>query len=68
MAEFTHASRTDHHRQAMHRGLDEILQSAFDGAGIPWAVSEDRGDGKMIIMPPDFPRARMFEQLPTLLL
>jgi hypothetical protein len=68
MAEFTHASRTDHHRQAMHRGLDDILKTAFDGAGIPWAVCEDRGDGKMIIMPPDFPRARMFEQLPTLLL
>ena len=68
MAEFPHASRTDHHRGAMHRGLDEILNTAFQRAGTPWETSEDRGDGKLIIVSAEFSRARLLELLPNLLL
>src|SRR5690349_8425708 len=69
MAEFIHPARTEHHRLAMRRGLDETLATAFNGAGIPWerCSVEDRGDGKLITMPYGFHRARLFELLPNLL-
>jgi hypothetical protein len=70
MAEFIHPARTEHHRLAMLRGLDEILATAFDGAGIPWerCSVEDRGDGKLITMPYGFHWVQAFELLPNLLL
>jgi hypothetical protein len=70
MADFTNPARTDQHRVAMREGLDEVLKTAFDSAGVHWesCYNEDRGDGKMILVPADIPKSMMFEQLPNLLL
>lgn len=69
MADFTNLRRTDQHRRVMRHGLDEMLRTAFTKAGVPWELcyNEDRGDGKMILIPPDIPRVTIFEQLPSLL-
>ena len=69
MAESTHPVGTYQHRQEMRRGLDEILVTTFNDAGIPWesCYVEDRSDGKLIIVPAEFPRAQLFELLPRLL-
>ncbi|WIV60612.1 effector-associated constant component EACC1 [Amycolatopsis nalaikhensis] len=54
----------------MHKGFWTMLGSAFAGAGIPWdeAFVEDTGDGAMILLPPEMPKADLAAQLPDRLL
>ena len=55
IAGFTRPDRDDDIRLYLHEALYEILRKAFDGSGIPWAdcFCEDRGDGALIVVPPD---------------
>ncbi len=53
----------------VRRGLYDALQHSFDTAGIPWhrCRREDRGDGVLILVPADVPKALFVERLPATL-
>jgi hypothetical protein len=55
------------HQVAIRSGLYEALQRAFREAGIPWAGChrEDRGDGCLILVPPDVPKVLFTDTLPA---
>ncbi len=52
-------------REALYRALPE----AFAKSGIGWesCVSEDRGDGALILIPPEVPKTRLVTGLPVML-
>ena len=49
--------------------IREALYEAFAGSGIGWdsCVSEDRGDGALILIPPEVPKTRLVTGLPGML-
>lgn len=55
---FTDQRRTNPHQLAVHEGLYQALHGAFDRAGVPWqsCYHEDRGDGALILVPPEVPK------------
>jgi len=55
IAEFTRADRDDEIRLHLRRSLYGILREALGGSGMPWeqCQHEDRGDGVVVIFPPD---------------
>src|ERR1700742_5223104 len=64
----------DHRRNnvdqlAVRTGLYRALPQAFRAAGISWAdcEHEDRGDGALVLVPPDVPKAPLVEDLPRAL-
>jgi hypothetical protein len=64
---FGDPSRTNLHQLAVRDGLYKALTQAFRKSGIVWAncLSEDRGDGALILVPPDVPKTRLVTSLPT---
>jgi NB-ARC domain-containing protein len=64
---FGDRSRTNLNRLAIRKGLYKALIQAFRKSGIAWAncVSEDRGDGALILIPPDVPKTRLVTSLPV---
>jgi hypothetical protein len=64
---FGDPSRTNLHQLAVRDGLYKALTQAFRKSGIVWAncLSEDRGDGALILIPPDVPKTRLVTSLPT---
>jgi Effector-associated domain 2 len=70
VASFTDPARTAMDQRTVHTGLYETLSAAFDGAGIPWQACyvEDRGDGVMVLVSPDYPKLRLVDQWPTRLM
>src|SRR5689334_14351041 len=66
---FGDPSRTDLNQLAVRGALYGALTGAFAGSGISWdgCVSEDRGDGALILVPPDVPKTRLLTSLPGLL-
>lgn len=66
IAGFTASHRDDEIRRYLHEELYELLQKAFDGSGIPWArcFHEDRGDGALIVVPPDIACKGIIDPLP----
>jgi class 3 adenylate cyclase len=69
IAGFTRPERDDEIRLYLHKELYELLQQAFDGSGIPWArcFHEDRGDGVLVVVPPDLAAKGIIDPLPELL-
>lgn len=67
VASFTDPSRTLAHQWAVHEGLYEVLNEAFAESGIDLGICtvEDRGDGAMILLPPEVPKNLLADQLPT---
>jgi hypothetical protein len=65
VARFTDPKRKAIHLTRVHQGLEELLEVAFDEAGVGWREcdTEDRGDGKMILVPADVPKIRLVNQL-----
>jgi hypothetical protein len=63
---FTRPDRDDDIRGYLHRRLYEYLQNAFDDSGVPWAdcFCEDRGDGALIVIPPEISVKRVIGPLP----
>jgi Effector-associated domain 2 len=59
-------SRTDAQRVTIHEGLYELLHEAFQATGISWGSChcEDRGDGVMVLAPPDIPKILFSDRLP----
>ena len=58
--------RADHHRVAARRGLYRALRASFRKSGIPWVSChrEDRGDGVLVLAPPDVAKELFTEALP----
>jgi class 3 adenylate cyclase len=52
---FTRLDRDDDIRRYLHEKLYDYLRIAFDSSSIPWqdCFSEDRGDGVLIVVPPE---------------
>ena len=61
--------RTNRHQVAVRAGLYRSLREAFHQAGIPWVPSacEDRGDGALVLIPAEVPKALLVELLPSAL-
>jgi hypothetical protein len=58
--------RTNLDQVAIRRGLYEALRSAFDRSGVSWARCdhEDRGDGVLVLVPPEVPKSLLVSLLP----
>jgi hypothetical protein len=63
---FGDRSRTMPHQLAIRNGLYHALRQAFGIARIPWEAChrEDRGDGAILLAPPQVPKAPFVESLP----
>ncbi|GEM_PF-912454 len=63
---FTRPDRDDDIRLYLHEKLYEILQTAFDDSGVPWAdcCREDRGDGALVVVPPGISAKGIIDPLP----
>jgi len=50
--------RTNLHRVAVREGVYRSLRAAFASSGVCWqeCYSEDRGDGVLVLIPPDIPK------------
>jgi len=61
--------RTNLNQLAVRAGLYRGLAEAFRKSGIAWAdcLSEDRGDGALILVPPQVSKTRLVTSLPRLL-
>ncbi|HEU5470525.1 MAG TPA: hypothetical protein VFV67_07715 [Actinophytocola sp.] len=66
VAGFTNPMRTLVHQTAVHEGLYEVLNQAFTEAGVNLGKCrvEDRGDGALILLPPDIPKSLLVDRLP----
>ena len=63
---FGDPDRTNLNQLAVRDGLYKALTQAFGESGIEWGscVSEDRGDGALILVPPEVPKAYLVTSLP----
>ena len=61
---FSAQRRSDEDRLALRRTMYDMLQRAFEAAGLPWRElhTEDRGDGTLIVIPPDTPATAVAAQ------
>jgi tetratricopeptide (TPR) repeat protein len=66
---FGDPERTNLNQLAVRDGLYKALIQAFGWSGISWesCVSEDRGDGALILVPPEIPKAYLVTRLPGML-
>jgi len=66
IAGFTEPYRDDVIRKYLHEKLYEFLEQAFDASSIPWTrcFCEDRGDGALIVVPPDLASKGIIDTLP----
>jgi tetratricopeptide (TPR) repeat protein len=66
---FGDPARTNAHQLIIRDRLYRILEQTFAQAGIPWTAcdSEDRGDGALILVPPEIPKSLLVARLPDLL-
>jgi len=65
---FCDRSRTNLDQLAVREGLYKALTQAFSTSGIVGVNCEDRGDGALILIPPDVPKTRLVTSLPTRLM
>jgi serine/threonine protein kinase len=66
IAGFTRPGRDDEIRLYLLEKLYDVLERAFDGSGIRWGdcFHEDRGDGALIVIPPDVACKGIIDPLP----
>jgi tetratricopeptide (TPR) repeat protein len=66
---FGDPSRTNLDQLTVRDGLYKALIHAFDNSGISWTtcVTEDRGDGALILVPPQVPKSLLVTMIPTAL-
>ena len=64
---FGDPNRTNTHQLTIRDTVYRLLQQSFAKASISWAecVTEDRGDGVLILIPPTVPKSLLVEKLPT---
>jgi tetratricopeptide (TPR) repeat protein len=63
---FADRRRTNPDQIAMRSGLYRCLDAALARSGVPWEACyhEDRGDGALILVPPDIPKALLVTRFP----
>ncbi|MFB9925473.1 tetratricopeptide repeat protein [Amycolatopsis halotolerans] len=63
---FSDRSRTNRNQLSVRDAMYQTLRRAFREAGIPWEACyhEDRGDGVLVLAPPEVPKAAFTESLP----
>ncbi|WP_211363424.1 NACHT domain-containing protein [Saccharothrix saharensis] len=63
---FGSPDRTLPHQLRTRAGLYEVVREALAAAGVPWdgCYHEDRGDGVVVLVPPEYPKAPLVEVLP----
>jgi class 3 adenylate cyclase len=63
---FGSQDRTNAHQVTIRAGLYRLMREAFGRAGISWdgCDHEDRGDGVLVLIPADVPKALLVESLP----
>ncbi|MGW6934632.1 hypothetical protein ACWGE0_31540 [Lentzea sp. NPDC054927] len=63
---FGRAFRTREDQLIIRRGLYSVLQEALERSGVPWVRChvEDRGDGVLVLIPPDVPKSRLSAVFP----
>jgi len=66
IAEFTRADRDEEIQLYLRTCLYGLLRDALDGAGMSWdqAQHEDRGDGAVVIFPPDLAAQPIIDAFP----
>lgn len=66
IAEFSRADRNNEIQLHMRTFLYAILREALGGAGMPWEPHqyEDRGDGMVVIFPPDLAAQPIIDSFP----
>ncbi|MCC8244981.1 hypothetical protein [Saccharothrix luteola] len=66
---FCAPDRTLPHQLGTREGLYAALVEALAAAGVPWdaCYHEDRGDGVLVLVPPEYPKAPLVEVLPKAL-
>jgi hypothetical protein len=69
VAGFSARIRTEADRQVVRDRLYDLLRGAFEESGVSWAACyhEDRGDGALVIVPPDVPTRAVADPLLALL-
>jgi len=67
IAGYSAASRDQEIRLHMHDALYKMLGDALTAADIPWdaCYHEDRGDGALVLIPPDIPAAGIIGPFPV---
>ncbi|MGW5739964.1 helix-turn-helix domain-containing protein [Amycolatopsis sp. NPDC003861] len=70
IASYNDPKRTTAHRLVVHDGFWTLMRTAFAEAGIPWDTLfvENTGDGAMIQLPSEVPKADLVAQLPDRML
>jgi len=66
VAGFTDPGRDEYVQLYVRDRVYRILERAFDGAGVPWqaCLNEDRGDGVLVVVPPEIPVDGLADPLP----
>ena len=66
---FGDPARTNLNQLAIRRAMYDAMTEAFAQSGIDWdnCLSEDRGDGALILIPSEVPKTRLVTGLPGLL-
>jgi tetratricopeptide (TPR) repeat protein len=66
---FGDPARTNLNQLAVREALYRALPQAFAKSGIAWdsCMSEDRGDGALILIPPEVPKTHLVSGLPAML-
>lgn len=69
VAGFSAPCRTEADRQLVRTRLYELVSGAFEGSGVSWTACyhEDRGDGILVIVPPEIPTRAVADPLLVLL-
>jgi tetratricopeptide (TPR) repeat protein len=64
---FGDPARTNAHQLAVREMMYEALRRSFAQAGISWdaCVAEDRGDGVMVLVPPEVPKSWLVTRAPA---
>jgi class 3 adenylate cyclase len=66
---FASPERTNADQSAVRGGLYHALEEAFTASGVPWheCYHEDRGDGALILVPPEVPKHILVTDVPSAL-
>lgn len=67
IAGFTDPLRTAEDQKTVHNALYEVVATSLDESGVDLerCAVEDRGDGAMILVPPEYPKILLADQWPT---
>lgn len=65
IAGFSESHRNDRDRLGMRRAMYAVLREAFEESSVPWDAChiEDRGDGALIVVPPEVPTAAVIDPM-----